>query len=121
MGIKILFVDDDENLLRGIERIMKTERPGVGFSICSDADAALRILEVDEFDAVVADYRMPEKDGMELLAEVKRRFPSIIRVLLTGQSETEVKDMASSIADRFFTKPCDSIVLVDEIVKLAGK
>ncbi len=100
---------------------MKTERPGVGFSICGGADAALRLLESDEFDAVIADYRMPGKDGMELLAEVKRRFPSIIRVLLTGQSESDVKDRASSIADRFFAKPCDSIKLVDEVEKLTGK
>jgi DNA-binding NtrC family response regulator len=121
MSIKILFVDDDENILRGIERIMKTERPGVEFSLSSGADEALRLLEHDVFDAVIADYRMPGKDGIELLTEVKKRFPAIIRVLLTGQSESELKERASSIADRFYTKPCDSIMIVSEIEKSTGK
>jgi DNA-binding NtrC family response regulator len=118
MRISILFVDDDANLLQGIARVMKTERPDIVFSLCAGADEAMAAMEGESFDAIVADYRMPGRDGLDLLAAVREKYPVMKRVLLTGQSETEVYDMASSIVDRYKMKPCDTVGLVDEIAEM---
>ena len=48
---------------------------------------ALEILEREAFDAVVTDMRMPGMDGAELLDEVKRRHPHVVRIVLSGQAD----------------------------------
>jgi DNA-binding NarL/FixJ family response regulator len=115
MSISILFVDDDANLLQGIARVLKTEKPDVIFSLCTGADEAMAMLEGKTFDAIVADYRMPGRDGLDLLAAAKEKYPGMKRVLLTGQSETEVYEKASRIADLYMSKPCDTMELVCKI------
>ncbi|TAL35705.1 MAG: response regulator [Spirochaetes bacterium] len=118
MTLRILFLDDDENLLKGIARVLKAQRADIGFSMCATCDEALRALEEQSFDAVVADYRMPGRDGLDFLEEVKARFPNTKRVLLTGQSESEVREKASPIVDRYFTKPCETLALLEAIESL---
>jgi DNA-binding NtrC family response regulator len=118
MGISIVFVDDDANLLQGIARVMKTERRDVAFSLCSSADEVLALLQEKSFHVIVADYRMPGQDGLSLLAVIKERYPAMKRVLLTGQSEAEIFHEAKPIVDRYMSKPYDILALVGEIEEM---
>ena len=118
MGLSLLFIDDDENLLNGIGRILKTEHRGVSFSFGSGADKALDLLESKNFDAVITDYSMPGINGLELLALVKERHPSIKRVLLTGRPEEGIIREAEPIVDLYMSKPCDISELVSRIEKM---
>jgi DNA-binding NtrC family response regulator len=121
MQVSILLVDDDKNLLQGVERVVKMERKDVIFSFCSDTLVARLLLEKTKFDAVVSDYRMPGEDGIAFLEYVRFTYPAIKRVLLTGQSENEVYDRAIKVAQRYIAKPCDSLEIIRVVEELLAE
>jgi DNA-binding NtrC family response regulator len=120
MGISILFVDDDKALLQGIGRIIKLEKRDVDFSLTSGAQEAKEMLKKASFDAVVADYRMPDEDGITFLEYVRTVYPGIKRILLTGQSEAEVYNHAVTVADKYIAKPCDTMEIIQAVENLVG-
>ncbi len=109
---KILFVDDEEAILSSAKRIFR----GKNFEIVTESSptAALKLLEEQSFDAVVSDFRMPGMTGTELLEQIKRKYPHISRLMLTGYLEFEVIQEAINKASvfRFITKPWDEAELV---------
>ncbi len=82
--ISVLFVDDEPAVLRAIRRTL--EGTSLEVLVAFDAAEALRILETRPIDVLVSDIDMHEMDGIELVMIARRRFPSTIRMLLTGQS-----------------------------------
>lgn len=108
---RLLIVDDERHVLEGLALHL---RRGYDVVARTSGRAALEALQSGEaFGAVMSDLRMPEMDGLEVLAEVRRRSPGTTRVLLTGHA-----DVGSAIAavneagvHRFLTKPCPSPVL----------
>jgi HD-like signal output (HDOD) protein len=105
---RILFVDDEPHLLAGLRRMLQI-RQGAGWSMSfvDGGTAALEAMQVQPFDVVVSDFRMPGIDGAQLLAEVQVRYPQTVRLILSGY--TEQRDLATlaSLAHQFLTKPCD--------------
>ncbi|AHC16565.1 diguanylate cyclase [Salinispira pacifica] len=108
MRDKILFVDDDTNLLQSIQRNF---RRSYECAVAADADEALKILESgDRFSVVVADYRMPGNNGIDFLRKSMERFPDTIRIMLTGYAdmETALKAINQSRVFSFLQKPFDT-------------
>ena len=68
-------------------------------------------MEMDPYDVIVTDMRMPGMDGEQLLATVRDRFPSTVRIILSGDSEQEAVVRAIGPAHRYLSKPCDGITL----------
>jgi response regulator RpfG family c-di-GMP phosphodiesterase len=106
MNKKILFVDDDPNVLDSFKRAH-----GFQFEI----DTALSGMEgLDKIEAsgpfavVVADYRMPRMDGIKFLNEVMKRSPDTVRLMLTGNADLQAAIDAVNQGQifRFLTKPC---------------
>lgn len=111
----ILFVDDEPNILSAIKRLMR----GTGYMvlIAEGPTSAISLLEQQHIDLVVSDMRMPGRSGAELLAEVRERWPEVVRILMTGYS-----DMQSTIAainqgqiSRYISKPWDDADLLAAI------
>lgn len=73
--------------------------------VCSGR-AALQALNVQAFDVIVTDMRMPEMDGFSLLTEVSSTHPSLLRVVLSGQSDMESRICSSGLVHSFLSKPC---------------
>jgi CheY-like chemotaxis protein len=73
---------------RGLERL------GCSVHISSDAESALRYLAANRPDVVVADLRLPGRDGVSLLNEASRLYPGIGRVLISGQMTDEAREWA---------------------------
>jgi putative nucleotidyltransferase with HDIG domain len=69
--------------------------------------AALTMLEAAPFDVIVSDMRMPEIDGAALLEIVREKYPSILRIILSGYTELEASYRAVPVAHQFLLKPCD--------------
>lgn len=83
----ILFVDDEENILSALRRMMRRSQYHCLFA--NSAKQALQLLEEHPIDVVVTDMRMPEMSGDQLLAEIATRQPEIMRIVLSAYSEEE--------------------------------
>lgn len=106
MNRKVLFVDDEKNVLRAVERIFIDD--DIDLLFANSAAEALGILESDPaVGVVVSDYRMPGMNGVELLKEVYRRHPRTIRMVLSGFADTSAVVDAINVGHitRFIPKP----------------
>ena len=107
MNRRILFVDDEPNLLTGLQRALRPMRDIWEMEFASGGDEALRIMARREFDAVVSDMRMPGMSGADLLEIVQEKWPRTVRIVLTGQADRDSVLKAIAPAHQFLSKPCD--------------
>ncbi|HKI32876.1 MAG TPA: response regulator [Gemmataceae bacterium] len=105
---RVLFVDDEPNVLEGLRRMLRPLRHEWEMAFASGGPEALELLDRAAFDVVVTDMRMPGMDGAQLLAQVRGRHPNLVRIVLTGQSSREAVLRAVRVAHRQLNKPCDS-------------
>ncbi|MFQ5718004.1 MAG: HDOD domain-containing protein [Acidobacteriota bacterium] len=117
---RVLFVDDEERVLDGIRRMMRSMREEWAMEFAASGAAALEVMEKHPFDIVVADMKMPGMDGATLLQEVKRRQPGTIRIILSGHSEKELVMKAVGPTHQYLNKPCDPDVLKTTIDRAYG-
>ncbi len=112
---RILFVDDEPNLLDGLERMLRHQNGEWEMAFVTNGQEALVLLEARRFDVIVADVLMPEMDGAELLEQVQRRFPGVLRVVLSGYFERDAALKAAGVAHRYLAKPCCAVGLIAAI------
>lgn len=102
---KILFVDDEINVLNAIRRAIIDESYTPFFA--ESASEALAIMEKNDISVIVTDMRMPVMDGLALLKVVKEKYPKTVRVVLSGY--TQLSQMLATINQgeifKFITKP----------------
>jgi YesN/AraC family two-component response regulator len=105
MNGKVLFVDDELNVLRSIKRGFLQS----SFQVLTAPGAweGLRILDKEDVDIVVTDYRMPYMDGLKFLQEVRERHPGTARVILSGYIEktVAVESLTRGLASTYILKP----------------
>jgi two-component system response regulator HupR/HoxA len=101
----VLFVDDEERVLGSLRRGLLDEPYNTLFA--NSGKEALEILKQQEVHVIVTDMRMPEMGGLELLRTVKKDYPHIIRMVLSGY--TEVNTVLTAINQgevyKYITKP----------------
>jgi HD-like signal output (HDOD) protein/CheY-like chemotaxis protein len=102
----VLFVDDDERVLRGIRRTMRTTHPDWEMSFAGGSEEALAHLENAGADVIVSDAQMPGVDGLALLQLVRMRHPETARIMLTGQVKKDQTYEAVGLVHQFLAKPC---------------
>lgn len=105
---KILLVDDEPRILAGLRRRLSDR-----FNLLSaetSGDAMKLLDEHNDIAAVVADMRMPDLDGIELLREMRLHWPDVRRIMLTANTDqaTAVAAANQGKVFRFFCKPCDT-------------
>ncbi len=111
MSEKILFVDDDANLLASCERVLRRK---FQLETAIGGDAALqKISERGPYAVVVADMQMPGMNGIQLLSAVRERAPYTVRIMLTGHADLEMAIQVVNEGNifRFLTKPCPPEIL----------
>lgn len=111
----VLFVDDEVRILDGLRRALRSRRGSFEPRFAAGGEAALAELEREPADVVVSDMRMPEIDGVALLTRVRERWPQSLRVILSGQSDSEAGVEASRVAHQYLNKPSDHAVVADTI------
>jgi putative nucleotidyltransferase with HDIG domain len=104
---RILFVDDEPNLLMGLQRVLHPMRSVWEMQFVSSAGEALQAVANQAFDAVVTDMRMPGMTGAELLDLIRDQSPRTVRIVLSGQSDRESILQSIAPAHQFLAKPCD--------------
>ncbi|MGC1521856.1 MAG: HD domain-containing phosphohydrolase [Steroidobacteraceae bacterium] len=106
MNERVLFVDDESQVLEGIQRSL---RKHVDVQTATGGADALRLLgEAGPFALVISDMRMPNMNGAQLLAKVREQFPETVRMILSGQADLEATIAAVNEGHifRFLCKPC---------------
>lgn len=109
---RILCVDDEPKLLAGLERALFGR---FDVTTAPNGQIGLAVLERDEpFAVIVSDMRMPGMDGAAFLGRARELAPDSVRVLLTGQADTEsaIAAINQGAIFRFLCKPCPSEELV---------
>lgn len=117
---RIVLVDDDPI----VRRLLRTTLPSESYDVleASDGDAALRLVDGAEPSLVVLDWHLPGRTGEEVLAESKRRSPSLPVLVLTAEHDPEHRDRATRLgADVFLTKPFSPSKLLEAIERLLGE
>ena len=114
----ILFVDDEIQILTSLKRVFS----GGCYNIFTAENGykALTILERETIDMVVTDMRMPGINGDDLLKEVKAKYPSIIRVVLSGYTDENlvVQIQKMSLAKRYLLKPWKNQELLEAVEQM---
>jgi DNA-binding NtrC family response regulator len=102
----ILIVDDEESIRSALRRILRRDYK---LSFAPSAIEALQMLKSERPDVIISDHLMPEMTGLEFLKRCRLLYPTVGRVVLTGQAEMTM--VISAINDgnvfRFLTKPWD--------------
>ena len=101
----ILIVDDEENILRSLKRLLLMD--GYRVLTAMSCDEGYKILTKNDVQLIISDQKMPKSSGTEFLAKVKEKYPDIIRTILSGY--TDVNTITESVNKghiyKFFFKP----------------
>lgn len=115
MNPAILLVDDEQSICSALNRTFKRSKYTVFQA--NNGQQALSILKKNHIDAIVSDQRMPGMSGTQLLTIVKKRYPKIGRIILSGYSnEQELSDSINKAGvDEFLTKPWNDEQLIKSV------
>ena len=102
---QILVVDDEKLILNAIKRTLRSENYTT--LTAQSGDEGLMLLENHDVELVVSDYNMPEMSGLDFLKRVKKDYPHILTIMLTGHAEIEIAINAINEAGvyKFILKP----------------
>jgi HD-like signal output (HDOD) protein len=103
----ILFVDDERDLLDGLRARLYKHRHDWNMKFVSSGAEALAAFEQQHVDLVVSDVRMPGMDGGQLLTTVKQRWPTTVRIIVSGYADPVQAVRLTSLAHQYVAKPCD--------------
>lgn len=98
--IKVLIVDDQQLLRRGLKLVLAQSPEVTVVDTCASAQIALAVLNNHQVDVVLADAVMPGMDGPELVAECQRQWPTLPVIILTTFDDEEIvrRSMAAGAA-----------------------
>ena len=120
MNKKILFVDDEEIIVRSFCSTLNQK--GYEASFALSAKAAVALLQTHAYDVVITDLRMPEMDGMQVLKEAKQHNTQGVVLVLTGYGDMQsAVDALRLGADDYIQKPCDTGELIYRMDKCLEK
>ncbi len=113
--LKLMIVDDEERFLTTTEKLLK--KMGVDVVTASSGGEALEKLRAHTVHVVILDVKMPGMDGVATLKQIKRQFPMIEVIMLTGHGtlESAVEGLKTGAVD-YLTKPAD----LDQILEKAN-
>lgn len=119
---RILFVDDDELILRSMERVLRRPAAESGWQLCfaTDGDSALEEMNRAPIEVLLCDANMAKMSGATLLRRVQERDPSVVRILLSGHTGLDVLRTALPYAHQFLPKPCDGQLLRSTLESACG-
>jgi HD-like signal output (HDOD) protein/CheY-like chemotaxis protein len=117
VSIRIVFVDDELNILQAMRRSFHCMRDEWSMDFVSSGATALELLAKAPVDVIVSDMRMPGMDGWQLLAEVKKLYPQTVRLVLSGHADPSSVMRAVGTAQLYLAKPCESGALKAAILQ----
>src|SRR6267378_4653552 len=114
---RILVIDDQEAIRRVVRRAL--ERDGHEVFEASDGELGMEILESQSFEVVVTDIFMPGQDGIVTLRQIRKRFPAVKVIVISGGDSTGILDLRQDAellgAVKSLQKPFNAREIVDKV------
>jgi DNA-binding NarL/FixJ family response regulator len=117
---RILFVDDEEQILVALERALRRHRHELATVFACGSDAGLAALAEGSFDVVFSDMRMPRRDGIMVLGAVREQQPAALRVVLSGQTDRDMSLRSADVGHRFLSKPSSTDDIRNVVARCAA-
>ncbi|MFP5285399.1 MAG: response regulator [Thermoanaerobaculia bacterium] len=115
----VLVVDDEPSVLFALSEGLADRKRGLKVVTAANGREALSLLESGRVDLVLTDLRMPEMDGFELLAHLRRSHPGLPVILMTALGHAETEGRLESV--ECFTKPFDVATLKRKISEMLAQ
>lgn len=110
---KILLLEDDQSLSKGIQLSLKKE--GYEVTVCPNIKTARKVFFEEIFDLLISDITLPDGNGLEFCQEVRRHSNILILILTSHKEEYEIVSGYEQGADDYVTKPFSLMVLMSKI------
>jgi len=119
--ITLFLIDDDEEVVNALAAIF---RPNKRFKVRAHTTVAAALQDTGQHppQLVICDHLMPEHSGIETLRQLRRRFPLLRSILLTGQSladEEITRGMNEGVVDLYISKPWNQAELTETVQRMA--
>ena len=115
--IKFLIVDDEQDVVDNVSELFTLRNYSV--ITATSGTKALELIEKENPNIIILDIRMPDISGMEVLKEVRKNYPKMRVIMLTGVEDEATKNMAMGLgASGYLTKPYSYSELMDLSRKL---
>lgn len=107
MNVRVLFADDSATMRKIIARLL--DEAGVDSpTAAADGDEAVKLFQSDKFDLVLTDWNMPNKNGLEVVREIRALNPNIPIIMITTEAEKgRIAQAISAGATDYIVKPFD--------------
>ena len=120
---RILVIDDDGQVRGAIRRIL--ERAGHTVLDAADGEAGIRVYRERPADLIITDIFMPERDGIETIQQLRREFPGVKIIAISGGDRTRTVDLRKDAellgASRTLRKPFELTELLEAVSELLGE
>lgn len=117
---RILFVDDDQDILAGLRQSLRKERKRWDLVFANDGDEVRAQLDDGPPDVVVTDMQMPGMNGVEVLKLFVERAPQCLRFVLSGEPSSDLSVQAVPYTHQWMSKPCSREVMVGTLERALG-
>ncbi len=114
---KVLFVDNDKNVLKSIKRQFHSISDEWDVSFTDSGKTALEMLKEKSFDVVISDLKISEMDGIDFLKFVRDTAPKTLRIALTGHSTSNITMDSVNIIHQYLQKPCELATIKNVIIQ----
>jgi DNA-binding NarL/FixJ family response regulator len=112
---RVLLVDDDPSVLRGLWRMLKNSRPDFKINGASGAAQALEALSELSYDAVITDLQMPGGGGEAMLEGLAKHYPETARIVHSSQLESLDMTRIRELAHAVLAKPASEVEIVEAV------
>ena len=120
---RILVIDDDGQVRRALRRIL--ERAGHTVVDVADGEAGVRVHRERPAELIITDIFMPGRDGIETIQELRREFPGVKIIAISGGDRTQTVDLRKDAellgASRSLRKPFELTELLKAVSELLGE
>lgn len=120
---KLVLVDDERIIRESIAAMINWEEHGIALTgVAADGLEAYELICTNPPDIVIADIKMPGMNGLELIAEVKKKYPEILFIILSGYEEFEFAKTAMQYGVKYYLlKPSNEKKIIEALNKIKAE